>query len=61
MLRLPDLASEAMTKLAEFAELEKGDGAAWRSEPRIPPVEPAAANGRSAMAARQRSPRRRPR
>jgi hypothetical protein len=34
LLRLPDLTSSALAKLAEVAELEKG-GTAWQNEPRV--------------------------
>lgn len=36
MLGLPELTSEAMSKLAKFADLEKGANAAWETEPRVP-------------------------
>jgi hypothetical protein len=39
LLRLPDLTPQALAKLAEVAELEKG-GTAWRDEPRVPAGQP---------------------
>jgi hypothetical protein len=36
MLGLPDLTSDAVAKLANLADLEKG-GDSWRNEPRVPP------------------------
>ena len=35
MLALPDLTPEALAKLAEIADLEKGENDAWENEPRI--------------------------
>jgi hypothetical protein len=39
LLRLPDLTPQALAKLAEVAELEKG-GTAWQDEPRVPAGQP---------------------
>jgi hypothetical protein len=39
LLRLPDLTSSALAKLAEVAELEKGR-TAWQDEPRVPAGQP---------------------
>jgi len=36
MLGLPDLALDAITKLAVIADLEKAGNTAWRTEPRLP-------------------------
>jgi hypothetical protein len=36
MIGLPDVAPEAMARLAEIADLEEGANAAWENEPRIP-------------------------
>jgi A nuclease family of the HNH/ENDO VII superfamily with conserved AHH len=36
MLGLPDLAPDAMAKLAKLADLEKDANAAWETEPRLP-------------------------
>ncbi len=35
-LGLPDLGPASMAKLAEVADLEKGDATAWQNEPRVP-------------------------
>ena len=39
LLRLPELTRQALAKLAEVAELEKG-GTAWQNEPRVPAGQP---------------------
>ncbi|MGD1015612.1 MAG: hypothetical protein ABR863_04130 [Roseiarcus sp.] len=39
LLRLPDLSPQALDKLAEVAELEKG-GTSWQDEPRVPAGQP---------------------
>ena len=39
LLRLPDLTPQALAKLAEVADLEKG-GTAWQDEPRVPAGQP---------------------
>jgi hypothetical protein len=39
LLSLPDLSPQALAKLAEVAELEKG-GTAWQDEPRVPAGQP---------------------
>ena len=39
LLRMPDLTPQALAKLAEVAELEKG-GTAWQNEPRVPAGRP---------------------
>jgi hypothetical protein len=39
MLRLPDVDAEGLSKLAAFADLEKG-GTSWQDEPRVPAGQP---------------------